>query len=340
MYYKFLIRIFFLGSISVSLPLSAQIDTVEFFTGNFLIGEVKKMDKGVLEAETKYSDSDFKIEWDKVISIRTQSQFLITVAGGQKYYGRLYSLPDSAVQILTMPFEPVVVDLQDIVYLESYDDKFKDRFSASIDVGYDLARARNLRKLNATLKLGYHADKWSTDASFNVLRSTQDESDDIQRTEGHLNYRYVLPKRMYVIGSLSELSNTEQNLEARVNTQVGLGRFLSLTNRLYWGAKLGINRNNELYSNETEDRQSWEGYLGTELNLYNLGDLDLLLQIMAYPSLTEDGRWRSDNKFDIKYDLPLDFYLKIGLSFNFDNQPAGDASKQDFLLQLGFGWEW
>lgn len=328
--------LFLLGS----LRLSAQTDTLEFINGNVMMGEVKKMDKGVMVAETEYSDTDFHIEWDKVTAIRTQSQFLITITGGKKYYGRLYSLPDSAVQILTMPFEPVMVDIQDIVYLESYDDKFKDRFSASIDVGFDLARARNLRKLNSTIRLGYHAEKWSSNASLDVLRSTQDESEDIQRTEAHLSFRYVLPERWYAIGSLSELSNTEQNLISRVNAQAGMGRFLIRSRKLYWGTKLGINRNYELYSNETEDRQSWEGYFGTELILYNLGDLDLLFTLMVYPSITEGGRWRANEKLEVKYDLPLDLYLKLGLSMDYDNQPAEDAQTLDYLLQLGFGWEW
>jgi hypothetical protein len=340
MYYKFLIRIPFLASLLVSLPLSAQIDTILFINGDKMLGEIKKMDKGVMVVGTDYSDSDFQIEWDKVTAIRTQSQFLIALTGGKRYYGRLYSLPDSAVQILTMPFEPVLVNMQDIVYLESYDDRFKDRFSAAIDVGLDLARARNLRKLNATLRIGYHAEKWSTNASFDVLRSTQDDSEDIQRTESHLSFRYILPKQWYTIGSLSELSNTEQNLTARVNAQVGMGRFLVRSRSLYWGAKLGINRNYELYSNETEDRQSWEGYVGTELNLFNLGDLDLLFTLMAYPSITERGRWRANEKLEVKYDLPLDLYLKLGVSLDYDNQPAEDANTLDYIVQLGFGWEW
>jgi putative salt-induced outer membrane protein YdiY len=323
-----------------SLPLSAQVDTLDFITGDFLIGEVKKMERGVLVAETEYSDSDFKIEWDKVIGIRTQSRFLITITGGKRYYGRLFSLPDSAVQILTMPFEPVIVQLNDIVYLEAYDEKFKDRFSASIDLGFDMAKARTLRTLSSTAKIGYHADTWTSDLSLNLLRSTQDEVDDMQRTEAQLNFRYVLPGRWYAIGTISELSNTEQQLDYRMNGQVGMGRFFVRTNRLYWGVKLGMNRNIEQYSNDTPDRQSWEGYVGTELSLYNMGDIDLLFNFMAYPGITENGRFRSDSKLDITYDLPLDFYVKLGVSFNYDNQPAEDASKLDYIFQFGFGWEW
>jgi len=38
--------------------------------------------------------------------------------------------------------------------------------------------------------------------------------------------------------------------------------------------------------------------------------------------------------------LPLDLYLKLGISINYDNQPAGDAHELDYIYQFGFGWEW
>jgi len=340
MYSKYLNRIFLLGLLAVSFNLSAQVDTVFFITGDFLIGEVKKLEKNLLEVETKYSDSDFIIEWDKVTGIRTQSQFMIAQRNGVKYYGRLYSLSDSAVQILTSPMTPVITRFEDIVFLEAYDDKFKDRFSASIDVGLDMAKANTLRRWSTRVAAGYQTEKWSANGFFHTLQSTQDEADDIQRTEAEANLRYLLPKRWYAVGTISGLSNSEQKLEIRRSTQAGFGRFLARTNALYWGAKIGVNRNIERYTSDTDDRQSWEGYFGTELNLYNLGDIDLILDIMAYPSITEGGRWRTDLKFNIKYDLPLDFYVKLGFTLNYDNQSANDASDLDYLFQAGVGWEW
>jgi hypothetical protein len=73
----------------------------------------------------------------------------------------------------------------------------------------------------------------------------------------------------------------------------------------------GPPRRKRRISNDTEDRQSWEGYFGTELNLYNVGDVDLYFQIIAYPGITAPDRW-----------------------------PADDASEMDYLFQTGIGWEW
>ena len=83
-----------------------------------------------------------------------------------------------------------------------------------------------------------------------------------------------------------------------------------------------------------------EGFFGTELNLYDIGDLSLVTKVIAYPSFTESGRWRTDFNFDAKYDLPLDFYIKAGLTLNYDNRPVEGASETDYVFQTGFGWEW
>ena len=333
-------RIFFFFATFVTVSLSAQVDTIYFVSGEFMIGEIQSMQKNILKVETSYSDSDFQIEWDKVARLRTQSQFLVALSHGRKHHGRLYSVSDTSIQILTVPMTPLIVAKNDIVHLDSYDDKFKDRFSASVDLGYDLAKANSLRKFTTRLGMGYHTDDWSTNGSFQMLRSSQEEAEDIHRTEADLNLRVILPKLWYAIGTISGLSNSEQKLEIRRNTQVGIGKFLIQTNAMFWGAKVGVNRNIEHYSNDTEDRQSWEGYLGTELNLYNVGDVDLVFSLLAYPGLTATERLRVDSNFDLKYDLPLDFYIKLGIVINYDNRPADDAPELDYLFHTGIGWEW
>jgi len=48
---------------------------------------------------------------------------------------------------------------------------------------------------------------------------------------------------------------------------------------------------------------------------------------------------RFDFKVDLKYDLPLDFYIKLGYTQNFDNRPVEGASQNDYVIQTSFGWE-
>ena len=324
----------------ISLQLSAQVDSLTFTTGDYVLGEISSMQRGVLVIETDYSDSDFTIDWDKITWIDTESQFLIWLSDGENYFGRLESQSDTIVNIITDEGDSLQVEQEDIVFLSAYDDRFLDRFNASISVGLDMAKSRNLRQFSTRSSIGYKAEGWNTSASVYNLSSSQDDAEDIKRTEADVSFSYLLPYKFYGIATVSYLSNTEQNIDTRMNAQLGVGRYMVQNNSLDWGLKLGANRNIERYSNDTEDRESWEGYLGTDFNVFDLGDLDLLFSLMAYPGFTERGRWRADTKFDVKYAFPMDFFIKMGFSLNYDNQPAEGASETDYVFNVSVGWDW
>ena len=118
-----------------------------------------------------------------------------------------------------------------------------------------------------------------------------------------------------------------------------MGKFLIHTNTAYLGLQGGVALNKETFTSGDPDRESAEAYMSTEVNLFDIGDLNLLTNATAYPSITAKGRWRFDFKFDLKYDLPMDFYIKAGITYNFDNQPIDESSKTDYVFQTTFGWE-
>ena len=333
---------FLIFSLSVFLTENvwAQKDSLRFSDGQLMAGEIKSMKEGILEVETDFSDSDFKIEWKDVVWMKTETKFFITIKNEETYYSSIKSLNDSLVQIVTKKNDSLYFDLHKIVYLDALKEKFKDRFNAEVSVGFDLAKSRNLRSLSLRSLMGYKTDIWSTDLNYNALASSQDDSDLIKRLESEFNFRWILIKQWYIIGTVSTLSSTEQNIELRLNSQLGIGRYIFRTNKAHWGAKLGGNYNIENYSNQSFDKNSWEVFLGTELNLYDIDDLNLKFSAMVYSGITEPGRWRGDINFDIKYDLPLDFFIKIGASLNYDNQPALNSDEADYVIQSTFGWEW
>ena len=322
------------------IKLSAQQDSIIFKNGNFIVGEVKTMDRNIVKVETDYSDNDFTIEWDGIKEIYSKTHFLITLSNGARYNGTLQSEGSGKIKIMTDDGESIETSSNEIVMLDDIDQGFWSQLYASIDLGFDLARANNLKQFSMRSNIGYIAKRWQLDGNFNSLSSKQDNVDDIKRNDGGITFKYFLPHDWYPLASLEFLSNTEQQLDLRTTSKLGLGKYVIHTNKSYWGFSLGANHNIENYYDSSSNRDSWEGFLGTELNFFNIGDLNLLTNLIAYPSFTESGRWRSDFKFDAKYDLPLDFYIKLGFTLNFDNQPAAGSSKTDYVLHSGFGWEW
>lgn len=317
----------------------SQTDSLVFKNGNYIIGEIKNMDKGVLVIETDYSDSDFKIEWSGVKEIYSTTNFLITIADGSRYNGTILTTGNREAYIIT-DTDTISVKLQDLVFLNSVDKGFKNRLYAAIGVGLDLTKANNLVQLSVRSNVGYLANRWSADASYNTLYSKQDSSSRISRTDGGGSFKYFLPRDWFSVASVAFLSNTEQKIDLRTTGSLGVGKYVIHTNRTYWAFSGGASFNNETYTTDDPKRDSWEAYAGTELNLFDLGDFNLITKLVMYPSLTESGRLRSDFNIDTKYDLPLDFYIKISCTVNYDNRPVEGAAETDYIFHTGFGWEW
>jgi len=336
-----LLQLFFaLFLVFLSLKSNAQKDSLVLKNGNVIVGELKSLDKGVAVVETDYSKSDFTIEWSGIKEIYVYSMFLITLKDGARINGKFQSVNGGEkINITDADGKQTETVLDDIVYLKGVKSDFWSRVHASVDIGLSISKANNLKQYNVRSAVGYLADKWLVDIYYNDTRSSQDSIADTKRTEAGASYTYFLPRDWYAVGSLSTLSNTEQALDLRLNAKAGVGKYIVHTNRSYFGVGGGLSLNNESFTNNTPRRTSLEGYVGAEVNLFDMGDFSLLSNLYVYPSFTESGRWRTDFKFDAKYDLPLDFYIKLGLTLNYDNEPAVVGKETDYVYAFSVGWE-
>jgi sRNA-binding regulator protein Hfq len=314
-------------------------DTIYCANGDVLVGELKSLDKGVITIETDYSNSDFKIDWDQVSKIHSGTVFIVTLSDGTRLNGAIRT-EDSVVVVVTDEGPDFPTTINDIVYLKSVNDGFWSRCYANIDIGLSITKANNLQQLNSNVGFGYLAEKWSVDLRANTLYSQQDSVAGTRRSDGGVNFNFYLPKDWFVVVGVNYLSNTEQKLDLRLNGQLGLGYYVVHKNTWYWSFTGGAAFVDEQYDESVNNKNSMEAFIGTELNLFNLGDLTLYNQILTYPGITQRGRFRTDYKLDIKYDLPYDFYVKGGLNLNYDNQPVAGASELDYVYTTGVGWSW
>lgn len=335
--------IFFSFSFLIITSSFGQSDSLVFTNGNYITGEIKSMSNGVLVIETDYSDADFTIEWEQISVLFSEQNFFFTLVNGDIVLGKLASdvISSNELTVITEEKGIVKISLNDITDIKTFDDKFLDRINASISLGYSFTKANNLNQFSLTSNLGYTAKTWRSFFNLNVIESTQDNGANTSRLDGNIGVDYFLPRSYFIQTKYTFLSNDEQQLNLRSVASIGWGKHLVKTNKLFWSFGGGIAFNNEDFiPTDQPDRNSSEVFVATEFNVFNAEDLSLLTNIMAYPSLTEKGRLRSDFKFDAKYDLPLDFYVGAGVTVNYDNQPIEGASEIDYVFQTTFGWSW
>ena len=329
----------FFVAMSINLNKAIGQDSLIFKNGNMIKGEVKGMDRGVLTIETDYSKNDFTIEWVEIKEVYTKTQFLITLTNGDRLVGTL-AMDSSEIRILADDNRSLNYPISSIVTLKTVEDGFWDRLHASLSLGYSLTKAQTLQQITLRSNVSYVTQRSVSDFSFNNFTSTQDDAARIERKDGGVSFNYFLPKDWYIPISITFLSNTEQKINLRLLGKVGIGKYVIHSNRAYWGFSAGANVNYEDFDDESDGNTSWEGFVGTELNLFDTGDLSLRTRLVGYPSLTESGRMRADFTLDTKYDLPMDFFLQRGFTLNYDNRPVEGAPESDYVFQTTFGWTW
>ena len=322
------------------LPLLTYSQNDSIWTKNnaLLVGELKTLSKSVLTLKTSYSDKDFKIDFNEVTKLSTQNLYVINLTDGSRYTGQLKY--NSSGKLLIVYANNILRELtiENIIGLSEIDEKFWKRFTGALDVGFNLAKTNNNKQLTFAGNLKYTSDRWNTKFAFNVLYSDQDNVDKIERKEISLSGQRFIEK-WFLSVDVAYLSSTELGIKNRINPGFGLGRNIVTTNKLYWLAGVGINYNIEEYFDASLNKESTELRLLTQFEMYNYEDLSLFTKVLGYPSLSEKGRFRLDYNLVLKYDLPLDFYIKAEFTLNYDNQPAIEGNYSDYVFSSGIGWE-
>ena len=332
--------IFLVACIVVSFSGLAQKDTITLINKDVLVGEIEKLDKSVLTFSTAYSDSDFKIEWRKVVEIKSKRTFIIATSDGERVTGTLSSKPGED-KIIELEYEGQSSEekLLDIIFLEPIGKNAWSNLSIDIDFGVTLTKANNLTQFNTYLGGTYLARRWNANAFFKTVLSRQDNANDITRMDAEVGAQYYLPDDWFLTARAKFLSNDEQLLDLRSTYQAGAGYYFVHSNSMHFAASAGMAYTNEVFSSDSPSRNSAEAFIGLGLQKYSIGDLSFLTTAALYPSLTESGRYRVDLNGDLKYDLPLNLYIKTSITFNFDSQPTEGAADSDYVFTTSFGWE-
>ena len=168
-------------------------DVVILTNGDRLVGEIKGVEKDVLTIETDYSDSDFKIEWEKVASIESTRLFLVETFDGQRLSGSLK--PDPA-QKMVVQVGTTTVKLADVSLVQPFERSFWARFDVGLDFGYSMTRANSAKQLSLGNNLSYRDEHHADSLFATVFRNSQENAPETQRWEIGNDFRRLLGTRL------------------------------------------------------------------------------------------------------------------------------------------------
>ncbi len=312
-------------------------DVVVTTNGDRLVGEIKGVEKDVLTLSTDYSDADFKIKWEKIASIESDRQFLVETFDGKRISGPLKAGAQGKAAVVVADAD---VPLPEVSMVQPFERSFWARFDSALDFGYSLTKTNAARQLSLGANLAYR-DERNLDSLFaNVFRSSQANATATERWDLSNDFRHLLGTRWYVNAAQDLLNSEEQGLDLRTTLGGGAGRYLFRSGSQYLAVGGGLAWTNENYTDAAlASQNSAEAYVGTEFMTEKLKVTDFLTRFSYYPSLTISGRQRVNYRFDLDFNLPGDWYLRVGFFDNFDNKPPAGFSQNDYGWSNTFGFK-
>ena len=318
---------FFLALFISIAGISQQTDKVWLANGDVITCEIKSMKLAMLSVDQE-GPGIISVKWEYVTKIRSDKMFQVTMKDGQVLVAKL----DSSFFGIQ---EHTISNIVEIIRLK---DKFLQRMSGDVSLGFNYAKSSDIYTLNFAGNATYRIPKNELTLRLNtVITKSGTDSAAGKKKDISLGYLRRLENSFFAGSQLGWQQNTELGLKSRFSLN-GLAGKIPISNnhqRLLTGIGLSLNKEQ---SNESSDYKTNLESLATiqfKEFRYSFPKLSIDALFTIFPSLTEWGRIRSEFQLNTSVEVFKDF--NVGLSFydSYDNMPPeGAASKNDFSFNF------
>lgn len=310
---------------------AAKTDVVFLKNGDRVTGEVKSLDRGMLEFKTDHMGTVF-IEWEDIEEIVSNTGQSVELSNGQRLYGPLSKPENGDYVSVETESGTVGVNTLDVVAMYPVAAGFWDRLDLSARVGFSWDKGSSVGRYTLGIDSTYKTPSFITRANFVTEITTQEGRDNSKRaslTASHLVYK---PEKRYVTYFAGLEQNDELGLSMRALGGAGYGWMPVRTNRNWFSLGVGLDVNHEIpKEGETETNLEAAGMLTYEYYKYARPERKFSVNLTVFPGLTNWGRWRANFKTDYRLELISDLYWVLDVYASFDSEPISvDASKSDY----------
>ena len=316
-------------------------DSIFLYNGQVLIGDIKKVNLGVLTID----DIDLNMQNVKLYKIKilkSTQEFRIETMDKKIYFSTLHTTTKYGYVNIKSNDSLISLHLTDINNMYFLGKKFSRRLDGNIGAGFSFSKSSGVGQLNLNAAASYITKKFGTQETLSSLASI--DSSRLSRDNENLelyNY-YELNSRWILVAYLSYQRNLELSIARRFQEMVGVGNTIVSLDHIQLVLISGIAVSQEKSTEKVESGPLFEIPAMMRLNFYKFKhpDLQISTNQAMYFSLTEKGRVRYNGTTNFSWELINDFDLNINLYSSFDSKPPiGSISKFDYGIVIGFSYK-
>ncbi len=313
---------------------AAKIDTVYFQQGDRMTGEVKSLENNQLRLSTNDAGT-VRVEWNKVDSVHILSTMRIVLRNGTILYGGLRPAGQVKGCYILQPTGNIrQVGLDEIVQMTRLENRVLSRLGGSLSSGFSYTKASKVMQVNLNASVTYTAAKNQFELFYDGI-FTRESEDRTQRQNSGISFRRILPRKFFLVASLTGESSSEQQLDLRTSTTLGIGNSIVFNNTTHFLVAGGILGNRERSVDVARFNLEAKATVSYRVYIYDSPEVSLNIRGDLIPSLNDPGRVRMQIDSNLSWEVFSDFFLKYNFYYSFDSRPLSEtASKNDWAISL------
>ncbi len=322
-----------LAGILAFVTTSAQADQVIMKNGDVISGKVTRIADGKVWIQPSYAD-EFGVAAGEVQKMEADLMFEVELAEQQKVKGQFQLSPQGEQQLLVDGVAQAL-DLTSVAQAVEPEPYFTRTSNAEINATFNSGNTDSQSSLiyaDTRVKLGEH--RHYANISFR-----RDETNDIKTKEQDLfnyNYNWLFNRPWFMGGSFTYERDPIKELDHRYTFGLlfgrdifnDAGRFLSVSTGAGW-------------SDEEQSGISNSGGVGLWKLFYNQNLVEGKMSLFHDHNITyqfyaeNNAIFKSNTGF--RFDVYKNIYLTTSLRYDYETEPAPNASEDDLTFALGVG---
>ncbi|MBT8047339.1 MAG: DUF481 domain-containing protein [Xanthomonadales bacterium] len=310
---------------------AAKTDVVFLNNGDRVTGEVKSLERGMLEFKTDHMGTVL-IEWEDIEEIISQTGQSVELTNGQRFYGPLAKPENSDMLMVATPLGAIGVSTMDVVSMYPVESGFWNRLDLSAQLGFAWDKGSSVGKYSFGLDAEYRDPKFITRARFTTEITTQQGRDDTSRAVLSASHMVFRENKKFIpyFGNLEQ--NDELGIDLRALIGAGIGWVPVRSNRNWFSLAGGLAVNREIpMDGAGETNLEAVGMLSYEYYRYASPERKFDVSLTVFPSLTDFGRWRADFSTSFRWEMLSDLFWVLSSYASYDSDPLSiNAENSDY----------
>ena len=319
-------------------------DVIVMKNGDKITCEVKGLSSNTLYISVDYILNTLSVDWTKVDHIDSKQLFLVRTQSGVVYIGALSSpaAPDRRpleLEVWEAPEKKITLERSEVINVAETSRSFWQRWNGSLGSGFTYTKGNETAQYNLNSGLGYAAERWSADASYNSVLTTSTGVTTSTRNQISLGVQRLLRwNNWYYTGLAGFLQSSVQGIQLQKTFGGGIGKNIVNTGStlfsLYGGfAWQQINYQQTVVPAQTQ-RVTF-ALVGTQFKMFRFDRTTLDITANLLPALSDPGR--------LQFNANASYYVKLfgKLNWNFtfyanwDNRPPPGFAQSDYGASSG-----